>query len=268
MKRELGREVTDGIPLVPVKVRELAPGVSWIIGCIAVGHGDTLIHSHASAYLLTGEHHSALIDTGYPRHWPELDTILDELLGDRGLDYIIPTHPEIPHAGLVRQLIDKYPDSVVAGDVRDYHAYFGIPEERLRAVPEGEVLDLGGKRVRQISTPHVPHGWEAQVLFEETTGTLLCGDLFTQYGACDPLTESDIVGAAIASEDIANFSALNPAMGATLRKLAELKPRTLALMHGPAFSGDCESALLALADDYDRRMMAKARDYGLVPAAA
>ena len=62
--------------------------------------------------------------------------------------------------------------------------------------------------------------------------------------------------------------ALNPAMGATLRKLAELKPRTLALMHGPAFSGDCESALLALADDYDRRMMAKARDYGLVPAAA
>ena len=45
---------------------------------------------------------------------------------------------------------------------------------------EGEVIDLGGKRVRQISTPHVPHGWEAQVLFEETTGTLLCGDLFSQ----------------------------------------------------------------------------------------
>ncbi|HWM35149.1 MAG TPA: MBL fold metallo-hydrolase [Pseudolysinimonas sp.] len=177
MKRELGREVTDGIPLVPVKVRELAPGVSWIIGCIAVGHGDTLIHSHASAYLLTGEHHSALIDTGYPRHWPELDTILDELLGDRGLDYIIPTHPEIPHAGLVRQLIDKYPDSVVAGDVRDYHAYFGIPEERLRAVPEGEVLDLGGLRL-EVADAVILDLPATVWLFEHTTRTLFVADAF------------------------------------------------------------------------------------------
>jgi flavorubredoxin len=52
-----------------------------------------------------------------------------------------------------------------------------------RALDEGEVIDLGGNRVRQISTPHVPHGWEAQVLFEENTATLLCGDLFSQIGS-------------------------------------------------------------------------------------
>ena len=69
-----------------------------------------------------------------------------------------------------------------------------------RALAEGEVIDLGGKRVRQISTPHVPHGWEAQVLFEETTGTLLCGDLFSQVGAGPALTTDDIVEPAMAAE--------------------------------------------------------------------
>ena len=78
-----------------------------------------------------------------------------------------------------------------------------------------------------------------------------------------PTTESDIVGPAIAGEDIAGYSALNPAMGATLRKLAELKPRTIALMHGPSFSGDGAAALMALADDYDRRARAKMREFGL-----
>jgi flavorubredoxin len=137
-----------------------------------------------------------------------------------------------------------------------------------RALTHNEVIDLGGRRVRYLDTPHVPHGWEAGLMFEETTGTLLCGDLFTQYGECDATTESDIVGAAIASEDIANFSALNPAMGATLRKLAELKPRTLALMHGPSFQGDGAAALMALGHDYDRRLLARARDLGLTATQA
>jgi hypothetical protein len=100
-------------------------------------------------------------------------------------------------------------------------------------------------------------------VFEETTRTLLCGDLFTQYGESPATTEGDIVGPAIAGEDIAHYSALNPAMGATLRKLAELKPRTIALMHGPSFTGDGAGALMALADDYDRRARAAAREFGL-----
>ena len=71
-----------------------------------------------------------------------------------------------------------------------------------RPLADGEVLDLGGKRVRQIDTPHVPHGWEAQVLFEETTGTLLCGDLFTQVGDGPGAHDDDIVGPAIEAEDM------------------------------------------------------------------
>ena len=122
-----------------------------------------------------------------------------------------------------------------------------------RVLQDGEVIDLGnGKRVRYLDTPHIPHGWEAGVLYEETTGTLLCGDLFTQLGDGPALTESDIVGPAIAAEDMFQYSSLNPGMGTTIRRLAELSPRTLALMHGPSFSGDGATALRALADDYDQ----------------
>jgi flavorubredoxin len=126
-----------------------------------------------------------------------------------------------------------------------------------RILQDGEVIDLGrGKRVRYIDTPHTPHGWDAGVMFEEQTGTLLCGDLFTQLGDGPALTDRDIVGPAIAAEDLFHYSALAPAMGSTIRALTQLRPKTLALMHGPSFSGDGAAALSALADDYDRRMHA------------
>jgi flavorubredoxin len=126
-----------------------------------------------------------------------------------------------------------------------------------RVLEDGEIIDLGrGKSVRYIDTPHTPHGWDAGVLYEESTGTLLCGDLFTQLGNGPALTDGDIVGPAIAAEDLFKYSGLSPSMGTTIRALAKLHPRTLALMHGPSFSGDGAAALRALADDYDRRTQA------------
>jgi glyoxylase-like metal-dependent hydrolase (beta-lactamase superfamily II) len=124
-----------------------------------------------------------------------------------------------------------------------------------RVLTDGEVVDLGrGKRVRYIDTPHIPHGWDAGVLFEESTGALLCGDLFTQLGGGPAMTSGDIVGPAIAAEDLFRASSLNPGMGATIRRLGALAPRTLALMHGPSYAGDGAAALQALANDYDRRV--------------
>jgi predicted acylesterase/phospholipase RssA len=83
-----------------------------------------------------------------------------------------------------------------------------------RELKDGEVIDLGGgKRVRSIDTPHTPHGWDAGVLFEESTQTLMCGDLFRQLGNDAALTDGDVVGPAIAAEDMFKYSALNPAMG-------------------------------------------------------
>jgi hypothetical protein len=113
-----------------------------------------------------------------------------------------------------------------------------------RSLADGEVLDLGGMRVRWIDTPHVPHGWDAGLLFEETTGTLLCGDLFAQTGDAS-ITTGDIVGPAVALEDKMNVTSLTPRTAPTIRRLADLRPSTMALMHGPFFRGDCAPALLA-----------------------
>jgi hypothetical protein len=92
------------------------------------------------------------------------------------------------------------------------------------------------------------------VLYEETTGTLLCGDLFTHFGNGPALTDNDLLDAAAQAEDAFGATCLTPNTAPTIRGLAELEPRTLALMHGSSFNGDGAKALVALADEYDRRL--------------
>jgi flavorubredoxin len=99
----------------------------------------------------------------------------------------------------------------------------------------------------------VPHAWDAGVLFEETTGTLFCGDLFTATGDHPALTSGDIVGPAIAAEAGFGATCLTPTTAPTIAALADLSPRRLALMHGPTFDGDTTEALRALAAFYAER---------------
>jgi flavorubredoxin len=117
----------------------------------------------------------------------------------------------------------------------------------------GQVIEIGDHRLRHIDTPHVPHAWEARVLYEETTQTLLCGDLFTQLGDPPATTTGDILEAAVTAEDVFGATCLTPQTGATIRGLAELAPTTLAVMHGSCFEGDGAKALCALAEVYDAR---------------
>jgi flavorubredoxin len=120
-----------------------------------------------------------------------------------------------------------------------------------RPVADDEVLDTGGHHIRFLATPHVPHGWEAQVVFDETTGTLFCGDLLTQGGDGPALVHgTDVVGPALEAESMFRATCLTAATAPTIRRLAGLAPRTLALMHGPAYAGDGSAALHALADAY------------------
>jgi flavorubredoxin len=123
-----------------------------------------------------------------------------------------------------------------------------------RVLADGEVADIGGKHPRNVDTPHVPHGWYAGVIFEETTQTLFCGDLFTHLGNPPALTQSDIIGPAMAAEDLFHTTSLGPTKGPTIRKLAELKPKLLAAMHGASYHGDGTVALKNLADHYDSRL--------------
>lgn len=162
-------------------------------------------------------------------------------------------HVESDECGSMNMWLNAAPQSQVAfGALGCDISLNDMCDRPPRALADGEVLDLGGKRVRVIATPHVPHGWEAQVMFEETTRTLLCGDLFTQIGAGPAVTDNDLVGAALAAERMFHQSSMGPNTQQTLRSLAELAPQTLAIMHGSSFHGDGRRALLGLADGYQQ----------------
>jgi flavorubredoxin len=123
-----------------------------------------------------------------------------------------------------------------------------------RPLADGEVLDVGDHRMRWIDTPHVPGPWEAGVMFDETTKTLFCGDLFARTGPATATTHAGIADAAIAHDQLMHGHAYTRSTGPTLRRLAALEPRCLALMHGPALVGDGAVELEALADYFDGRL--------------
>ena len=125
-----------------------------------------------------------------------------------------------------------------------------------RPLTNDEIIDIGDHRLQWIDTPHVPGPWEAGVLFDQTTRTLFCGDLFSRTGPTPPTTTDGITDAAIAHDQLMHGHAYTPSTGPTLRRLATLEPQQLALMHGPTFVGDCASQLTALADYFDSRLTA------------
>ena len=116
--------------------------------------------------------------------------------------------------------------------------------------PQDGVHDIGGHRLRFIATPHVPHNWEAGLWFDETTSTLLAGDLLTHAGQCPALTESDCVAPALEAEGLFHATGLNTNLAPTLEQLAALNPNTLAIMHGASYSGDGATQLRALKEGY------------------
>ncbi|MFN2513728.1 MAG: MBL fold metallo-hydrolase [Pyrinomonadaceae bacterium] len=121
------------------------------------------------------------------------------------------------------------------------------------AMTDGQVLSTGKYRLRFLHTPHVPHCWEAGLMFEETQGTLLCSDLFTHQGDVESQTISDVVGrfkAGLIGDLHGPFAHAYPytaQTGETLKRLAALDPKTLAIMHGSTFTGDGKQAIEDLA---------------------
>ncbi len=234
------------------RVDEIAGGVyrlSTFVTEVAPPGGFTF-----NQYLIVDDE-PLLFHTGPRRMFPLVREAVARLTPPERLRWITFGHFEADECGSMNDWLAAAPRAEVAhGETACSVSLNDVADRAPRALGDGETIDLGGKRVRYLDTPHVPHAWEAGLLFEETTGTLLCGDLFTQIGDGPALVESDIVGPAIAAEDAFKSSALSPGMGATIRKLAALRPRTLALMHGPSFSGDGAAALEALAADYDRRV--------------
>lgn len=192
-----------------------------------------------------------LFHTGPRRMFPLVHEALSRVISPERLRWITFGHYESDECGAMNEWLAAAPRAEVAhGQTGCLVSLNDMADRTPRVLADSETIDLGGgRRVRYLDTPHIPHGWEAGVLYEEASGTLLCGDLFTQLGNGPVLTETDIIGPAIVGEDMFRYSSLHPGMGTTIRKLAMLSPRTLALMHGSSFAGDGAAALRALADD-------------------
>jgi flavorubredoxin len=193
-----------------------------------------------------------LFHTGHRAMFPFIAEAVASVLPVDSLRWIAFGHVEGDECGSVNMWLTAAPRSQVAHNALGCDVSLNdLCDRPPRVLADGEVMDLGGKRVRQISTPHVPHGWEAQVMFEETTRTLFCGDLAAQIGAGPALTTADIVEPALATEQLFHAACLAPHTGRVIRELGDLDPTTLATMHGSSFSGDGRQALHQLADAYD-----------------
>jgi flavorubredoxin len=245
-------EIADGIYRLSTFVPEIAPPAGFTFNQFLIDADEPL-----------------LFHCGPRAMFSSVSAAVAQVLPPEQLRWIAFGHVESDECGAMNAWLAVAPEAVVAhGAIGCMVSLNDLADRPPRALADGEVIDLGGKRVRHIDTPHVPHAWEARVLYEETTNTLLCGDLFAHLGNGPAVTSTDIVGPAAAAEDAFRSTCLTPATAPTIRRLSALAPRTLALMHGSSFAGDCAGALAALADDYTRRFEQAARDSHSNKAAA
>jgi len=227
-------EIAEGIYRISTFVPEVSP------------EGFTF-----NQFLVTGDE-SLLFHCGPRAMFPLVAEAVAKVVPVESLRWITFGHVESDECGAMNTWLAAAPQSEVAhGALGCDVSLNDMCDRPPRALADGEIIDLGGKRLRQISTPHVPHGWEAQVLFEETTGTLLCGDLLSHIGNGPAVTTSDVVEKAMIAEDMFHATCLAPHTGSVLRGLGDLNPVTLGIMHGSSFHGDGKQALYDLADRYE-----------------
>jgi flavorubredoxin len=228
-------EIADGIHRISTWIPDISPDGFTFNQFLVVADEPLLFH------------------TGPRGMFPLVAEAVEKVVPVESLRWITFGHVEADECGSMNMWLTAAPQSQVAhGALGCAISLNDLCDRPPRPLADGDVIDLGGKRVRQIPTPHVPHGWEAQVLFEEATGTLLCGDLFSQVGGGPALTSGDVVGAALAAEEMFHATCLAPHTASTLRSLGDLAPTTLAIMHGSSFEGDGRQALYDLAAGYEQ----------------
>jgi len=184
-------EIADGIYRLSTYVKDIAPPAGFTF----------------NQFLILGDE-PLMFHTGLRKMFPLNRGALSRLIEPERLRWIAFGHYEADECGAMNEWLAIAPHAEPAhGQTGCMVSLNDMADRAPRVLADGEVIDLGqGKRVRYIDTPHTPHGWDAGVMYEESTGTLMCGDLFTQLGDGPPLTQGDVVGPAIAAEDLFKYS--------------------------------------------------------------
>jgi flavorubredoxin len=228
-------EITDSVFRISTHVPEVAPPAGFTFNQYLIAADEPL-----------------LFHCGPRAMFPAVSAAAAKVVPIDRLRWISFGHVESDECGSMNAWLAAAPKAqVVHGFTACLVSLNDLADRPPRPLADGEVIDLGGRRVRWIDTPHVPHAWESGLIFEETTATLFCGDLFAQLGDGPAIGPLDIVPAAIVAEEAFHASSLTATTAATVRSLKALAPRRLAVMHGTCFEGDCASALDRLADYYD-----------------
>jgi flavorubredoxin len=205
-------------------------------------------------FFLVRDEQPLLFTTGDRATFPALREAVARVIDPARIRWVGFSHFESDECGALNHWLEAAPHaqpvcSIVGAAVNVNDFAIRAP----RALADGEVLATGRHRFRFCSTAQLPHGWDAGLLFEETQRTLFCSDLFHHNGDVEPLTESDLservrsAMSQIQAGPLANYIPYSPRTDAILKRLADLKPKTLAIMHGSSFAGDGARALGDLA---------------------
>jgi flavorubredoxin len=201
-------------------------------------------------HFLVRDEEPLLFHAGFKGLFPEIQEAVTRLMQPSRLRWISFSHFESDECGALNHWLEAAPSAqAAASTVGVLVSLNDFAVRTPRGLADGETIATGRYRFRFCSTAHLPHGWDAGVLFEETRGTLLCSDLFHHVGDVEPVTESDIVGRSHAAMTeyqkgpLADYVPYTPLTARILEKLAALKPVTLATMHGSSFRGDGARAL-------------------------
>ena len=198
-------------------------------------------------YLIVDEapllHHTGLL-----KLFPAVREAIASVIPPESLRYISFSHYEADECGSLNEFLGQAPRAEpLCGRIAKMVSVDDIALRPARALGDGEELSLGTHIVRWIDTPHLPHAWECGHLFENTTNTLFCGDLFTQGGhEHEPLTSDDILESSEAMRGALDYFSQTRQVRALTEKLAATSPRILACMHGSAWQGDGAALLRQL----------------------
>lgn len=201
-------------------------------------------------HFLVTDDEPLLFHAGYRAFFPELREAVARVLDPARLRWIGFSHFEPDECGALNHWLETAPQAqAVCSEVGGIVTAPDFALRPPRGWKDGETFSTGKHRFRACSTPHLPHGWDAGLLFEETQQTLFCSDLFFHMGDPEPVTESDIVDRArreaVAMEGgpLAGSVPYTPRTSDILERLAALQPKLLATMHGSSFRGDGARAL-------------------------
>lgn len=189
-----------------------------------------------------------LYHTGLHKLFPVVRAAIERVMPVARLRHVAFSHYEADECGALNEFLALAPRAApLCGSIAKMVSVDDVALRPARSLADGEELVLGRHRVRWLDTPHLPHAWECGHLFEASTRTLFCGDLFTQGGhEHEPVTEQDILGPSEAARSVFDYFARTPQLTAQLAALARTEPTTLACMHGASWRGDGAELLTEL----------------------